>query len=77
MFIGIPLSTQSEAAKTTRKTFPRSKKEKKAAQSSIDPKNLKHLPVVVCVAMYRTNGALESNVSSIGRVEGHDFWHII
>ena len=53
------------------------KKEKKAAQSSIDPKNLKHLPVVVCVAMYRTNGALESNVSSIGRVEGHDFWHII
>eukprot|EP00956_Cyclotella_meneghiniana_P006891 scaffold9320_cov71-Cyclotella_meneghiniana.AAC.6 len=34
------------------------------------------LPVVVCVAMYRSNGALESNVSSIGRVEGENLWHI-
>jgi hypothetical protein len=34
------------------------------------------LPVVVCVAMYRSNGALESNVASIGRIEGEDLWHI-
>lgn len=34
------------------------------------------LPVVVCVAMYRTSGAMESNVASIGRVEGENLWHI-
>jgi len=33
------------------------------------------LPVVVCVAMYRTNGALERNVQNIGRTEGIDLWH--
>ena len=33
------------------------------------------LPVVICVAMYRTNGALEKNVASVGRVEGDDLWH--
>ena len=27
--------------------------------TSIDPNVLPHLPIVVCVAMYRTNGALE------------------
>jgi glycosyltransferase involved in cell wall biosynthesis len=43
----------------------------------IDPKVLRQLPVVVCVAMYRTNGALESNVASIGRIEGNDLWHVI
>jgi glycosyltransferase involved in cell wall biosynthesis len=36
---------------------------------------LPELPVVVCVAMYRTNGALEHNVKSIGRTEGKDLWH--
>lgn len=44
--------------------------------SSREPSVLQDLPVVVCVAMYRTNGALESNVASIGRVEGKDLWHI-
>ena len=44
--------------------------------SSLDPSVIRDLPVVVCVAMYRTNGALESNVASIGRVEGKDLWHI-
>ena len=44
--------------------------------SSLDPSVIRDLPVVVCVAMYRTNGALESNVASIGRVEGKDVWHI-
>jgi len=43
---------------------------------SFDDEFLKTLPVVVCVAMYRTNGALESNVMSIGRIEGYDLWHI-
>jgi len=36
---------------------------------------LKDLPVVVCVAMYRTNGVLETNVKNIGRVEGKTLWH--
>jgi glycosyltransferase involved in cell wall biosynthesis len=36
---------------------------------------LPKLPVLVCVAMYRTNGALEYNVSRIGRTEGNDLWH--
>ena len=36
---------------------------------------LKHLPVVVCVAMYRSNNALERNVNKIGRKEGIDLWH--
>lgn len=33
------------------------------------------LPVMVCVAMYRTGGKLEENVRSIGRKEGVDLWH--
>ena len=34
-----------------------------------------NLPVVVCVAMYRTDGKLEENVASVGRVEGNTLWH--
>jgi len=41
----------------------------------LDRKLLCELPVVVCVAMYRTNGILERNVEKIGRVEGKDIWH--
>mmetsp|Transcript_24596 Transcript_24596/g.25026 ORF Transcript_24596/g.25026 Transcript_24596/m.25026 type:complete len:129 (-) Transcript_24596:98-484(-) len=33
------------------------------------------LPIVVCVAMYRTDGVLETTVSSVGRTEGIDLWH--
>ena len=46
-----------------------------------DKQNLKlietlhELPVVVCVAMYRSNGILEKNVANIGRKEGFDLWH--
>ena len=36
---------------------------------------LKDLPVIVCVAMYRSNGILENNVKNIGRTEGNDLWH--
>jgi hypothetical protein len=54
----------------------KSSKNKKSDTSSIEPEVLQQLPVVVCVAMYRSNGALESNVESIGRTEGVDLWHI-
>jgi glycosyltransferase involved in cell wall biosynthesis len=43
--------------------------------TKLDLNLLQQLPVVVCVAMYRTNGALEHNVSLIGRTEGKDLWH--
>ena len=36
---------------------------------------LPKLPVIVCVAMYRTNGVLEQNVKNINRSEGVDLWH--
>ena len=48
------------------------KKTRASSGKSIDPEVLCQLPVVVCVAMHRTNGALERNVASIGRVEGKD-----
>lgn len=41
----------------------------------LDVNLLTRIPVVVCVAMYRTNGALESNVKSVGRIEGQTLWH--
>jgi len=41
----------------------------------IDLISLSIVPVVVCVAMYRTNGVLEANVESIGRQEGRNLWH--
>ncbi|CAJ1931962.1 unnamed protein product [Cylindrotheca closterium] len=43
--------------------------------SGLSESILQELPVVVCVAMYRTNGVLEANVKSIGRTEGEDLWH--
>ncbi|KAL3810117.1 hypothetical protein ACHAXA_008250 [Cyclostephanos tholiformis] len=46
-------------------------------QSDVDREVLRRLPVVICMAMFQTNGALESNVASIGRVEGKSLWHII
>lgn len=41
----------------------------------LDGVRLSQAPVVVCVAMYRTNGVLEKNVSTIKRTEGHNLWH--
>jgi hypothetical protein len=41
----------------------------------VDMKLMPLLPVVVAVVMYRTQGALEHNVKSIGRIEGKDLWH--
>ena len=43
--------------------------------SGLSQAKLERIPVVVCVAMYRTNGELERNVKAIGRVEGKDLWH--
>ncbi|GKY95284.1 hypothetical protein MPSEU_000490400 [Mayamaea pseudoterrestris] len=43
----------------------------------IDFSLLPDLPVVVCVALYRTNGALERNVASINRTEGKNLWHLV
>jgi hypothetical protein len=51
------------------------RKRKLACERGLDLSRLPHLPVVVCVAMYRTGGALESNVKLIGRTEGEDLWH--
>ena len=34
-------------------------------------------PLLICVAMGRTGGALERNVASLGLVEGVDYWHFI
>ena len=42
---------------------------------NLDLDALPKLPVVVCVAMYRTGGVLEQNVRQIGRTEGVDLWH--
>lgn len=45
------------------------------APGVLDLAILPKLPVVVCVAMYRTDGALEHNVKMIDRTEGKDLWH--
>lgn len=57
------------------KSSPPSKKRRLDPTTDLDLSVLPSLPVVVCVAMYRTNGALEANVASIGRTEGKDLWH--
>ena len=54
---------------------PPRKKFKVCNAPDLDLSHLSELPVVVCVAMYRTNGVLERNVSRIGRTEGSDLWH--
>jgi len=51
------------------------KRSRSEVPAELDVSLLPKLPVVVCVAMYRTNGALEANVKSVKRTEGHDLWH--
>ncbi len=70
------LHTFGQKGATPKCKEPKRKKQKTNNDETIDPNVLRDLPVVVCVAMYRTNGALESNVASIGRIEGKDLWHI-
>lgn len=62
------------ATKSSTKPPPR-KKFKVCAVSDLDLATLPTLSVVVCVAMYRTNGVLEKNVARIDRTEGDDLWH--
>jgi hypothetical protein len=59
---------------------PKNKKRKTEKPQKLElrglcPSRLQRLPVVVCVAMYRTNGMLERNVQWIQREEGVDLWH--
>jgi glycosyltransferase involved in cell wall biosynthesis len=69
-------SSSSIQTVTTESTEPPLKKQRLTylANSKLDMALLSQIPVVVCVAMYRTNGALERNVQSIGRTEGKDLW---
>jgi hypothetical protein len=68
----------SIATKQSAVVYDRNRKQKNSEiNTSIEPEILQQLPVVVCVAMYRSNGALKSNVASIGRCEGMDLWHLI
>ena len=34
-------------------------------------------PLLICVAMGRTDGALEKNIESLGLIEGVDYWHVV
>lgn len=61
---------------------PVSKKQRRRAlynlgNTNFDMSLLPKLPVVVCVPLYRTNGALERNVATITRTEGENLWHVI
>lgn len=60
---------------------------KKIANGVYDQRGRRHVPVthfsdakpplVICVSMGRTGGALEQNVRSLGLTEGVDYWHFI
>jgi len=63
------------AKKKNRKNISASRTIAKLYDRGLDQKLLHRLPVVVCVAMYRTSGVLETNVSKICRTEGEDLWH--
>lgn len=54
---------------------PKQKRSRSKAPKGLDLASLPKQPVVVCVALYRTGGALEANVKSVGRTEGKDLWH--
>jgi hypothetical protein len=64
-----------KATTRTRRNFHTISKKDKVNLKMIETNAFAKLPVVVCVAMYRTNGVLERNVKNIGRKEGVDLWH--
>jgi glycosyltransferase involved in cell wall biosynthesis len=85
-FLGRIDKSKSGNKSTTATSSPATKKQKRSSLSTartitklhdrgLDQKLLHQLPVVVCVAMYRTSGVLEKNVSKINRVEGENLWH--
>ncbi|GMH73353.1 hypothetical protein TL16_g06168 [Triparma laevis f. inornata] len=55
--------------------FSALQKKKSSVDSDKNENDYENLPVVVCVAMYRTDGKLEENVATIERTEGDDLWH--
>ena len=69
------LKSHNQPPSTSTNKPPPCKRRKRNDPIELDMSLLPHLPVVVCVAMYRTNGALEANVTSVGRTEGEDLWH--
>jgi len=82
------LINKSKAAKPPGDNQPATKKQKTLEKQqpvvvaalpqvakALDLRMLVELPVVVCVAMNRTSGALENNVAAVGRQEGFDLWH--
>ena len=70
---GPPVSSTSSQKR--RKTANPVGRKRDPGVAMLDLSLLPTLPVLVCVAMYRTGGALERNVSLIGRTEGQDLWH--
>ena len=85
-FLGRIDKSKSGNKSNTATSSPATKKQKRSSSSTartitklhdrdLDQKLLHQLPVVVCVAMYRTSGVLEKNVSKINRVEGENLWH--
>ncbi|VEU36996.1 unnamed protein product [Pseudo-nitzschia multistriata] len=84
LVIGRIDKSKSGSVSVPTKLLPAKKKHKTHSGTSsstglnyrgLDQTVLSHLPVVVCVAMYRTNGVLESNVAKICRTEGKNLWH--
>jgi hypothetical protein len=67
--VGLPFQTRSG------KKLRTGEQQVAPIATALDLSQLPDLPVVVCVSMYRTSGALERNVTSIGRTEGQDLWH--
>lgn len=66
---------KGKETKSSQQTSKRRRLDLANCPDGLDLTLLQRLPVVVCVAMYRTNGALEHNVGLIGRTEGEDLWH--
>jgi glycosyltransferase involved in cell wall biosynthesis len=76
--------TEEESTSAWEKDVPSPSKKKvrkslkeDPGMKTLDSQLLPSLPVVVCVAMYRSNGALEHNVALIERTEGVNLYHLI
>lgn len=70
-----PLSPKISQPKKKQKFGPPITPMFKFQDRGLDRNLLFRLPIVVCVAMYRTNGVLERNVEKIARKEGENLWH--
>ena len=70
-----PIQKAQDSEREIEEPMRQLKRQKVSLHRSLTREKLQSLPVVVCVSMYRTNGALENNVSMIDRVEGDTLWH--